>query len=98
MQENATPATGHSYDGGVILREPSFTQPGEKQFTCIACGDSYTEEIAILEEILPDIEKAPEETRKAWYESNILKIAVALALLVIRILSRTRRRSRSERS
>lgn len=98
VQENATPATGHRYDGGVTLREPSFTQPGEKQFTCIACGDSYTEEIAILEEILPDIEEAPEEGRKAWYESNILKIAVVLALLVIRVISRTRRRARSERS
>lgn len=34
----------HSYDAGVVSKEPTCTETGEKTYTCI-CGDSYTETI-----------------------------------------------------
>ena len=38
-------ALGHSYSYG-IAQEPGCTEPGIMRYTCIRCGDSYTEEIA----------------------------------------------------
>lgn len=32
------PATGHLYDEGVVTKEPSYTEKGEKIFTCSVCG------------------------------------------------------------
>ncbi len=34
----------HSYDDGVVTKEPTCTEAGEKTYTC-GCGDTYTEEI-----------------------------------------------------
>ena len=42
------PATGHSYDDGVITTDPTCTEEGVKTFTCSACGDSYTESVDAL--------------------------------------------------
>ena len=36
----------HSYDGGVITTEPTCEGTGVKTFTCVNCGDTYTEEVA----------------------------------------------------
>lgn len=41
----AIPATGHSYDDGVITTAATCTEEGVKTFTCSACGDTYTEAI-----------------------------------------------------
>lgn len=35
----------HSYDNGVVTKEPTCTEKGEKTFTCSECGHTYTEEI-----------------------------------------------------
>lgn len=35
----------HSYDEGVVTKEPTCTEAGEKTFTCSECGHTYTEEI-----------------------------------------------------
>lgn len=46
----AIPATGaHSYDGGVVTKEPTTTTVGERTYTCSVCGHSYTEEIPMVE-------------------------------------------------
>ncbi len=37
---------GHSYDDGVVTTAPTCTEKGVKTYTCSACGDSYTEEVA----------------------------------------------------
>ncbi|MCD7745035.1 MAG: leucine-rich repeat protein [Lachnospiraceae bacterium] len=39
-------ATGHSYNEGVVTTEPTCTETGVMTYTCEACGDTYTEEIA----------------------------------------------------
>ena len=35
----------HNYDEGVVTTEPSCVDKGVKTFTCIICGDSYTETV-----------------------------------------------------
>lgn len=37
------PAHGHSYDEGVIIKQPSEAEAGEKLYTCRECGGTYTE-------------------------------------------------------
>jgi hypothetical protein len=36
-------ATGHSWDEGVVTKEPTETQNGEKVYTCSVCGEKKTE-------------------------------------------------------
>ena len=42
------PATGHSYDNGVVTKEASCETAGVKTYTCANCGDTYTEEIPAI--------------------------------------------------
>lgn len=39
------PATGHSWDDGVITKEPTSTEAGIRTYTCKNCGATKTEEI-----------------------------------------------------
>ena len=39
----------HSYDEGVVTKAPTIYEKGVKTFTCTVCGDSYTEDIPVLE-------------------------------------------------
>lgn len=39
------PATGHSYDEGVITTEPTCTEAGSITYTCEYCGETITEEL-----------------------------------------------------
>ena len=41
-------ATGHDWDDGVITKQPTEDEKGEKTFTCKKCGDTRTEEIPEL--------------------------------------------------
>lgn len=41
----AIPATGHSYDEGVVTTPATCTETGVKTFTCSKCGETYTEAI-----------------------------------------------------
>ena len=43
--DSKVPATGHTYDAGVVTKAPACTEKGVKTYTC-HCGHSYTEEIA----------------------------------------------------
>ena len=36
----------HEYDNGVITKEPTCTEEGEKTFTCSLCGETKTESVA----------------------------------------------------
>jgi len=45
----AIPATGkHSYDKGVVTKEPTTSKEGVKTFTCTVCGTTKTEKIKKL--------------------------------------------------
>ena len=52
-----TPALGHRYDDGVIIREPTLTAMGRIRFTCMGCGDTYQETIPKLINPFVDIEE-----------------------------------------
>lgn len=43
-----TAPTGHSYNAGVVTREPTCAMVGIRTFTCSKCSGSYTEEIEKL--------------------------------------------------
>lgn len=40
--------SSHTYDSGVVTKEPTHLEYGEITYTCTECGDSYTEQIAKL--------------------------------------------------
>jgi len=44
---------GHSWDSGVVTREPTTTLNGEKTYTCIVCGAQKTEQIEALPPAMP---------------------------------------------
>lgn len=58
VAQEKDPATGHSYEG-VVTTAPTCTQKGVKTFTCSACADSYTEEIAMTEHSYVSVTTAP---------------------------------------
>ena len=41
----ATPALGHSYDGGKITKPPTCEEEGVKTFACTRCGETRTEAV-----------------------------------------------------
>ena len=47
-KEAAIPATGHSWDQGVVTTPPTTTAEGVKTYTCTACGATRTETIPKL--------------------------------------------------
>lgn len=44
-----TDKTPHTYDEGVVTKEATIYEKGVKTFTCSACGDTYTEDIPMVE-------------------------------------------------
>ena len=44
-----TDKTPHTYDEGVVTKEATIYEKGIKTFTCSACGDTYTEDIPMVE-------------------------------------------------
>ncbi len=46
---NFTGKTPHTYDEGVVTKEATIYEKGVKTFTCSACGDTYTEDIPMVE-------------------------------------------------
>ncbi len=45
---SSTACTEHSYDDGVVTKEPTYGEDGEMTYTCTVCGKSYTEAIDAL--------------------------------------------------
>jgi hypothetical protein len=41
--DNETPALGHIWDDGVVTKEPTLNEKGEKTFICTVCGATKTE-------------------------------------------------------
>lgn len=50
-EQKEIPATGqHTWDAGVVTKNPTTTAAGVKTFTCTVCGETKTEVIPIIEE------------------------------------------------
>lgn len=43
------PLADHTYDAGVVKKEASETEKGEKEYTCTVCGNKRIEEIPLLQ-------------------------------------------------
>lgn len=48
IAREAIPATGHDWDDGVVTKQPTEEEKGEKTFTCKKCGEIRKEEIPEL--------------------------------------------------
>ncbi len=48
VAQQETPALGHSWDSGRIIKEPTCTENGSKAFHCSACGQNKAEQLAAL--------------------------------------------------
>ena len=44
----------HSFDGGVVIKEPTTTEKGEKMYTCIECGEKRYEDVDPIVDDLDD--------------------------------------------
>ena len=49
--DTAVPALGHDWDAGVITKEATESEQGERTFTCTRCGEKKTEAIPVKEHV-----------------------------------------------
>ncbi|MBR3973146.1 MAG: cell wall-binding repeat-containing protein [Oscillospiraceae bacterium] len=63
--QEEVPATGHSWDEGVITKEPTEKEPGTKTFTCEVCGETRAEELPVLNPAEPVITRISGPDRSA---------------------------------
>ena len=47
-QDNYVAATGHKWDTGVVIVEPTESTPGQCKYTCLTCGETKVENISTL--------------------------------------------------
>ena len=55
-------ANGHTWNSGVVTRQPTTTSTGELTYTCTVCGATRTELIAALPSTSPDQNPTPTPT------------------------------------
>lgn len=53
--QETVPATGHSWDGGVVTKEATATEEGIMTYTCTVCGAQKTEAIAVKTLLVPSV-------------------------------------------
>ena len=51
VKQDVVPATGHDWDEGVIIVEPTEETEGERRYTCQNCGETRTERIPTLDHV-----------------------------------------------
>ncbi len=59
-QEEIEKTARHSYDSGVITKQPTYEDDGERIFTCEICGDSYSITVRALKYTSPVYIHMPE--------------------------------------
>ena len=55
----------HEYDEGVVTTEPTCVDTGVKTFTCTKCGDTYTEEVPVIDHVYE-----PVVTKEATFDDE----------------------------
>ena len=63
VAQQVVAAKGHSYNDGIVTKEPTTEEAGERTYSC-ECGDSYTEEIAKLDKEPTDTPSGDEPNEK----------------------------------
>ena len=61
---SCSPETGHTYDSGVYLKEPTCTEDGIISYTCSVCGHIYTERVPAAHDYVATIITAPTCTKE----------------------------------
>ena len=76
--QEEVPAAGHSWDDGVVAKEPTEKETGIRTDTCETCGTTRTEEIPVLNPTAPAINRISGENRSetALAAANALKDAL----------------------
>lgn len=67
----------HEWGEAVVVKEPTYTEAGENEYTCIKCGETKTEEIAklVCSEHDWEVKDSKEPTyTEAGYEDKVCKI------------------------
>ena len=69
--QQTVPALGHSWDGGVITKEPQGFTPGEKTFTCTRCGTSFYKPVDPTQSVFSGMSNAiPDFSGGVWLMNN----------------------------
>ena len=86
-QGERKPALEHTYDEGTVILEPAMGQPGQKCFTCTACGYTKTVEIdSLVNNPLTDSDGVSEE------EYTFRRILVGVGVVVLILILRRKKR------
>ena len=64
-ESTVIPKTGHTWDAGVVTKEPSYTETGTKTYTCTSCHETKTEEIPALTECAHEHTSITKEAKEA---------------------------------
>jgi len=92
---NFTPALGHSYDDGVLIREATPELCGIRRFTCKECGGTYDADVIYVPEVtLPGSgETGGEEKEEVSEEEYMVRriVLVVGVLILLRLLIRKKR-------
>ena len=66
VAQTVTAALGHSWDSGVITKEPSCGELGVKTYTCTRCSETKTENIPALEHNYQSVVTQPTCTEQGY--------------------------------
>ncbi len=66
VAQTETAALGHSWDSGVITKEPSCGELGVKTYTCTRCSETKTEDIPALEHNYQSVVTQPTCTEQGY--------------------------------
>ena len=73
-------ALGHSWDAGVVTKEPTEEEEGEKTYTCIHCGETKVETIAKKQPVIFD---TPEDDSVTIPENDCFEEGTVVTVEVI---------------
>ena len=71
-------ALGHTWDEGVVTKEPTKAEPGIRTYTCGTCGETKTEEIPYEDTDKPSVEPFVERIAGANRVATALAVATEL--------------------
>ncbi len=94
VEKVTTPALGHDYKEDKIIREPTATEIGLKQYKCNRCGSEKTEEIPFLlntdtqsqpNDATDAIDNVQNESNKGILTNILIIIAICLFAMILAV-------------
>lgn len=88
VRENYVLATGHVFNDGTVVKEPTTEETGLRQFRCLFCEESYTEDIpTLVDETVQNI------LGSVLGVGSLLLGPVILIRLIVRLIKKGKKRS-----